>query len=231
MSHRFYINSPLGLGPVTLDGPEARHLSAVCRASPGCTVSLFNGDGREYQARVVSVGKRSVELEVQASTAPLRELPFALEVAASLPKGDRGQFLIEKLTELGVAAFVPLECQRTVVHPGEGRIEKLQRYVIEASKQCGRNLLMRIEPAVPWTSYCRPRAAERRWLAHPGGEVFHGKAQPGKAIRVAIGPEGGFTDEEVRLGVAHGWERLSLGPRILRVETAAIVAAALLAGG
>lgn len=230
MSQRFYINSPLDPGPVTLDGAEAHHLAAVCRVSPGCIISLFNGDGREYQARVISVAKRSVELAIEASTAPPRELPFTLEIAAPLPKGDRGHFLIEKLTELGVAAFVPLECRRTVVHPGEGKIEKLQRYVIEASKQCGRNVLMRIGPAATWTSYCVPRTAERRWLAHPGGDVSRGKAQPGEAVRVAIGPEGGFTDEEVRLGVERGWERLSLGPRILRVETAAIVAAALLAG-
>jgi 16S rRNA (uracil1498-N3)-methyltransferase len=228
MSQRFYINSPLGPGPVTLDGPEAHHLASVCRASPGAAVSLFNGDGREYQARVVSIAKRSVDLEVQASTAPLRELPFSLEVAAPLPKGDRGQFLIEKLTELGVTAFVPLECQRTVVHPGERKVEKLQRYVIEASKQCGRNVLMRIEPAAAWTSYAHPRPAEQRWLADPGGAALWAKAQPGEAVRVAIGPEGGFTDDELRLAALHGWQLLSLGPRVLRVETAALVTAALL---
>jgi 16S rRNA (uracil1498-N3)-methyltransferase len=228
MSQRFYINSPLGPGHVTLDGPEAHHLASVCRACPGLVVSLFNGDGREYQASVVALAKRTVDLEIQASTAPARELPFALEIAVGLPKGDRGQFLIEKLTELGVTAYVPLECERTIVHPGDKKVEKLQRWVIEASKQCGRNVLMRVEPPAPWTSYCQAREGERRWLAHRGGQPLQWNSEPDARLRVAIGPEGGFTDDELRLGTDHGWQLLSLGPRILRVETAAIASAALL---
>src|SRR5256885_12162754 len=101
MAERFYVSSPLAPGAVELDGPEAHHLAVVCRVRPGDAVCLFNGDGREYPASVVEAGKRRVSLEVTAAEAPARELGFRLEVAAPLPKGDRAQFLLEKLTELG----------------------------------------------------------------------------------------------------------------------------------
>src|ERR1700694_2691674 len=108
MSERFYVNLPLALGPFMLDGPEAHHLATVCRLRVGSEVCLFNGDGCEYPARITHAARRQVTLEIVSVEKPQREFPFALEVAAPLPKGDRGQFLIEKLTELGVTAFVPL---------------------------------------------------------------------------------------------------------------------------
>jgi 16S rRNA (uracil1498-N3)-methyltransferase len=153
MSERFYLNGPLAPGPVQVEGPEAHHLSAVCRLRPGDRVCLFNGDGREYPAEVETVERRTVRLRVLGVEAPSRELPFAVEVAAPLPKGDRAQFLLEKLTELGVTTFVPLRTARSVVHPRETRLDKLQRSVIEASKQCGRNVLLRVEPLTDWPSY------------------------------------------------------------------------------
>src|SRR5437868_6925707 len=146
MSERFYVNCPLGPGPVELRGPEAHHLAVVCRLRPGDAVCLFNGDGREYPAVVVEAGKRSVGLEVTEVLAPPRERGHRLEVAAPLPKGDRAGFLVEKLTGLGATGLVPLRTRRSVVHPGETKREKLERYVVEASKQCGRNVLLRIEP-------------------------------------------------------------------------------------
>ena len=98
MSERFYINCPLSVGPIDLEGPEARHLATVCRLRPGDPVTLFNGDGHEYPARVAEVGKKHVQVEILAIETPARELGFPLIVAAPLPKGDRAQFLIEKLT-------------------------------------------------------------------------------------------------------------------------------------
>src|SRR5215467_11499455 len=130
MAERFYVNCPLAVGPVVVHGPEAHHLATVCRVRPGDQVCLFNGDGHEYPAEVVAAGRRDVTLRVLAVDSPHRELPFPLTVAAPLPKGDRAQFLLEKLTELGVTAFVPLRTQRSVVHPGEAKRDKLERYVI-----------------------------------------------------------------------------------------------------
>src|SRR5437899_1454606 len=131
MSDRFYVPCPLALGLVQLEGPEARHLATVCRLHPGDQVCLFNGDGHQYSAVVQAVKRQDVALEVRAVESPVRELPFQLEVAAPLPRGDRAQFLLEKLTELGVTSYVPLHTQRSVVHPGEGKLDKLARYVIE----------------------------------------------------------------------------------------------------
>ena len=224
MSERFYVNWSLGPGPVTLEGAEARHLATVCRLRPGDAVYLFNGDGHEYAARIREVGRRHVLMEIDQVVTPERELPIFLEVAAPLPKGDRAQFLIEKLTELGVTAFVPLDCIRSIVHPREAKLEKLQRYVVEASKQCGRNVLMRVEPPMDWRTYAAPRDAEEvRWLAHPRGpSPTPCLTKVSRALRVAVGPEGGWTEAEIDLGREHGWELHDLGPRILRIETAAL---------
>jgi 16S rRNA (uracil1498-N3)-methyltransferase len=233
MSERYYLDARLGFGEVVIDGPEAHHLAAVCRTRPGDVVCLFNGDGYEYRAKVVEVGRRRVTLDIIERDAPLRELPFALEVAAPLPKGDRAQFLVEKLTELGVTSFVPLETRRGVVHAGEGKREKLQRYVIEASKQCGRNVLMQVAPPAKWETYARGVDLPAvRLLAHPGGAAEErlgagpGEVQRSGGVVLAVGPEGGFTDEEVELARSAGWRLLDLGPRILRVETAALALAA-----
>jgi 16S rRNA (uracil1498-N3)-methyltransferase len=187
---------------------------------------LFSGDGREYSAEVISVNKKQVELIVQSVEQPLRELGFRLEVAAPLPKGDRADFLIEKLTELGVTDFVPLRTERSVVQPRESKLERLQRTVIEASKQCGRNVLMQVHPLTEWSEYCRRKdLPARKLLAHPGGDTPAESTSSGD-VCVAVGPEGGFTDEEVKAAKEAGWQIVSLGPRVLRVETAAIALAA-----
>jgi 16S rRNA (uracil1498-N3)-methyltransferase len=231
MSERFYMNCPLQPGPIDIEGPEAHHLAIVCRVRPGDAVCLFNGDGREYPARVTAVQRRTVAVEVLEATAPERELPFSLAVACPLPKGDRAQFLLEKLTEIGVTSFVPLSTERSVVHPRETRMEKLQRYIVEASKQCGRNVLMRLEPVAHWEDYCcRGDLPKRKLLAHPGGRPLRDLQRASETgVVIAVGPEGGFSDAEVAASQTAGWTSVSLGPRILRVETAALVLAARIA--
>jgi 16S rRNA (uracil1498-N3)-methyltransferase len=227
VSDRFFFDGPLGPGEVLLDGPEAHHLAAVRRFAAGDIVTLFNGDGHEYPARIIDVGKKRVTVHLADALSPDRELGFALHIASALPKGDRGDFLVEKLTELGVTDFTPLVTERGVVRADEAKAEKLRRAVIEASKQCGRNVLMRVHPPARWLDWCG-RQAGRRLIADPGGAA--GNFAPAGEETVAIGPEGGFTGAEVEAGMAAGWGRLSLGPRVLRVETAALVAAARLSG-
>jgi 16S rRNA (uracil1498-N3)-methyltransferase len=222
MANRFYVNRPLGVGETVVDGAEAHHLSHVCRVNPGDLICLFNGDGREYPARVKAVVRREVVAEVLSAEAPPREVGHRLDIAAPLPKGDRAQFLVEKLTELGATAFIPLHTARSVVHPRETKIDKLQRYVIEASKQCARNVLMRVEPLTAWTDYIRrDDLPARKLLAHPGVATVPGDGD----VVAAVGPEGGFAAEEVEAALAAGWRTVGLGPRILRVETAALVMA------
>jgi 16S rRNA (uracil1498-N3)-methyltransferase len=228
MADRYYVDTPLAPGAIELSGPEAHHLATVCRLRPGDAVCLFNGDGHEYAAKVLTVGRRSVTMRVHSVAEPRREHAFRIEVAAPLPKGDRAQFLLEKMTELGVASFVPLRTQRSVVHPHDAKLDKLQRYVIEASKQCGRNALLRVQPLTDWDGYLRrPGLPPTRVIAHPGAHVGTPRRfATGTDVALAVGPEGGFTDEEVSAAVQAGWHALDLGPRILRVETAAIVLAA-----
>jgi 16S rRNA (uracil1498-N3)-methyltransferase len=228
MAERFYVNCELRPGPALVQGAEAHHLAVVCRLRPGDAVCLFNGDGHQYPARIEEISRREVSLEVFAVESPARELSFRLDIAAPLPRGDRAQFLLEKLTELGVTSFTPLRTARSVVHPRETKLDKLQRHVIEASKQCGRNVLLEVRPMIEWSEFCR--AAElpmRRVLGHPGGDWTRADVESASrcATVAAVGPEGGFTDEEVALACAAGWRLLDLGPRILRVETAAIALA------
>ena len=229
MAERFHVAHPLAPGPVELHGPEAHHLATVCRLRPGDRVVLFNGDGHEYPAEVSATARRHVLLQVLSVESPQRELGFRLEVAAPLPKGDRAHFLLEKLTELGVTAFVPLQTHRSVVHPRETKREKLQRAVIEASKQCGRNVLLHVAPLTDWETYCNRRELPgRRLLAHLAEVGTPPSITPDwrEGVAVAVGPEGGFTPEEVDQARACGWQPVQLGPRILRVETAALALAA-----
>lgn len=228
MADRFYTPQPLAPGPVSLDGDEAKHLGTVRRFGPGDRVCLFNGDGREYPATVTAVSKRSVDLTVLAVAVPIRERLAALVVACALPKGDRFDFLLEKLVELGVTRFVPLISERSVVVPKADKREKWERAVIEASKQCGRNVLMAVEDPMPFAEWIRRNdSPATRFVLHTGPS-FVPVASGDAAAVVAVGPEGGFTDREVELACSAGWQVRSLGPRTLRTETAAIAAAALL---
>lgn len=221
MPDRFYTPEALTIGEFTLAGAEAHHLGHVLRVEPGTAIILFNGDGSEHDATVTSVGKRTVTVHVHSSRKVDRERQTQFIVAAAMPKGDRGDFLIEKLTELGVTRFVPLITERTVVVPKPARIESLRRTVIEASKQCGRAVLMTVDEPRQWLDFAASSLPETRVILHPTGEAFPGIR--GDAV-CAIGPEGGFTEAELSLP---GWRLASLGSRILRIETAALAVAAI----
>jgi len=230
MADRFYTPEPLEPGEFVLSGTEAHHILAVRRFATGEAITLFNGDGHDYPGVIVAATKKAITFAIQPAIAADRELPFPLIVASALPKGDRADFLIEKLTELGVSLFVPLITERSVVIPKASVVDKFNRAVIEASKQCGRNRLMAIDSPVKWSVwYRRPDLPGSRYILDvAAGKVVlpEGRGEP---VTVAIGPEGGFTSEEVDGAVEGGWTVVSLGPRVLRVETAAIAAAALLA--
>jgi 16S rRNA (uracil1498-N3)-methyltransferase len=227
MADRFFTPDALSIGDYTLKGSEAHHLSAVRRFGPGDQVILFNGDGCEYPAEVISVGKKSAVLHIASILTPQRELNFPFVISSALPKGDRADFLVEKLTELGVSRFIPLIAERSIVRPKETIVEKYRRAVIEASKQCGRNKLMEVEPPCTLEDLIKrtdlPKAC---YLLHADCTTFQ-IAKPVEGVTVAVGPEGGFTQGEIESALAIGWQTLTLGPRVLRVETAALAAATL----
>jgi 16S rRNA (uracil1498-N3)-methyltransferase len=227
MSDRFFTPQPLGLGPVTLEGDEAKHLGTVRRFGPGDRVMLFNGDGNEYPAMVTESGKRSVALTIYAVESPNRERAFPLTVASAIPKGDRCDFLIEKLVELGVTTFIPLITERSVVIPKPDKREKWDRAVIEASKQCGRNVLMSVDDPCSWDVLLqRFTDVTARFVLHTGPDL-QPLARLSEPAGIAVGPEGGLTESEWSAAVEAGWQLRSLGPRTLRMETAAIAAASI----
>jgi 16S rRNA (uracil1498-N3)-methyltransferase len=149
-------------------------------------------------------------------------------LAVALPKGERQKWLVEKATELGVTCLVPLITERGVVQPAQAALERLRRTVVEASKQCGRNQLMEIgQPAPAIDLFGQAPAAGGRLIADKGGQPLSSLADlAGTALLAAIGPEGGFTPAELAAAHAAGWRAVSLGPRTVRIETAAIAIAA-----
>jgi 16S rRNA (uracil1498-N3)-methyltransferase len=177
---------------------------------------------------VVSIGRDQVALDL-GQAVPGRPLPARpLTLAVALPKGERQKWLVEKLTELGVARLVPLVADRGVAEATPAALERLRRGVIEACKQCGRSLLMEIGEPATLEDLAARHAECLRLVAHPdGGAVADAVADAGRQpICAAVGPEGGFTDDEIARAAGLGFHRVSLGPLILRVETAAIALAA-----
>lgn len=224
---RYYSDFPIRGGTITLAGPEAHHLIHVMRAKPGLRVVIFDGSGWEFTAEIQAVRRSEALLAIVSSAEVDRELPVEVTLGVALPKGDRQKWLVEKAVELGVARLVPLRTARSVAEAGEGALGRLQRSVVEASKQCGRNRMMEIASSRSWESYLvETRETEVRLLAHPGAESTVRPAAASRRIAFAVGPEGGFTDEEIAAAGDAGWRRIDLGPRILRVETAATALAA-----
>jgi 16S rRNA (uracil1498-N3)-methyltransferase len=228
MSERFFISPPIAGERAVLTGDEARHLSAVMRAAVGDEVTLFDGSGAEFVARIAAIRKGAVELSIVARHEISRELAFALTLAVALPKGERQKWLIEKATELGVTRLVPLITERGVAQPVDAALDRWRRAVIEASKQCGRNRLLEIAPASPVAEFlaAAPPSATQL-IADPTGQPIGslGLSKNGEVV-AAIGPEGGFTRAELSVAISNGWQPVSLGNRTLRVETAAIAIAA-----
>jgi 16S rRNA (uracil1498-N3)-methyltransferase len=233
MADRFYCpsaaTSPGGL--LALEGDEARHLGRVRRVGVGQVVEVFDGRGFAVRAEVVGLSRDSVTLRAVGPPLPGREPGVELTLATAVPKGERFDWLVEKATEVGVARLVPVVTARSVVEPGGAKLDRLRRVVVEASKQCGRNRLLAIEPVTPWAEFSgRVGPDILRLLSHPGGTGLN--REPGvhrttDRVVIAVGPEGGFTEEEVTSARAAGWVTIGLGPTILRVETAGLVAASL----
>jgi 16S rRNA (uracil1498-N3)-methyltransferase len=238
MADRYYCDIPITAGRAVLNGPEAHHFIHVMRARAGDRVTVFDGSGFEFSAVAQRVGRAEVELAIVERVEADRELPVAVVLGVALPKGDRQKWLVEKTVELGVARLVPLAASRAVAQPAASAMERLRRGVVEASKQCGRNRLMEIAQPKTWPEFLdAARDLPCRWLAHPrtatGANVAGAMARGGacKSVALAVGPEGGFTDDEVASALQAGWRVVDLGPRILRVETAAIALAAMAAWG
>ena len=231
---RFFAPTTFAEGTVELRDEEFHHLAHVLRKRAGDMVEVFDGRGRAARCRIAHVGKRDAQLQVeeQLQTSPVHGI--SLTVASAVPKGDRAKWLVEKLTELNVARWTPLISERSVVDPQGAKLDKLRQTVIAACKQCGRNHLMELDAPQPWRSWLlQPGGRSQILVADAAGEQINGVVErltlrKIAAVCVAIGPEGGFTVAEVDAARALGADLVRLGDSILRVETAAIAAAAVL---
>lgn len=226
MAERFFSEELIQTREVVLGGSEAHHLSHVMRAKRGDRVVVFDGSGAEFSALVDRVERRGVTLAIVERHDVDRELPVRVTMGVALPKGERQRWLVEKLVELGVGCLVPLWTSRGVARATDSTRDRLQRGVIEACKQCGRNRLMEISEPMEFDEFLTAAPADaQRILAHPGGESpWRRPASCGYYF--AVGPEGGFSDAEVDRARQFGWQCQGLGRRILRVETAALALAA-----
>ena len=232
---RFYCPTPLIPG-LAVDLPEhvAHHIHVV-RLQVGAELRLFNGDGDEYLAHLDSVDKRRAHATVKAQVARDVELPYEITLAQALPEASKMDWIIEKAVELGVAAIQPLAAARCVVRLAGERAEKKalhwQGVIIAASEQSGRNRLARLAPIDDFHAWTGQQAMHKRILLSPrGGQSLSGwaKHQPAQALALMVGPEGGFTAQEEDAAIANGALALSMGPRILRTETAGLAALAAL---
>lgn len=247
--HRFYIPpaswNPAGL---SLDEAESRHATEVLRLRVGDSVSVFNGEGLQAEAVISRIAKREVALEpgeLKRTAAPAARLLLAQAV----PKGKNMDLVLQKATELGVSGIIPLISERTVVRlsvaEAADKQEKWQRIVIEACKQCGQNFLPAVSRPVALETFLASlppvdlpliaaiesgarslKSILRDWRAGKSGEAA--PPLPSSAL-ILIGPEGDFTPAELAQAKSAGCQPLTLGPIILRTETAAIYTLSILA--
>lgn len=215
----------------TLDDEEAHHLRTVLRGQAGDGVELFDGTGGSCRGVVQEISKRAVRVRIDESPRYEPVLRPDVWLAVSPPKQDRFRWLVEKATELGVSRLIPLLAQRTVVSPGEGKLTRLHGAVVQACKQCGRNRLMAIDNPRSWADFwpllSPDRTSSRVLIADPTGPSSEAvPASTPERFVILIGPEGGWTETELREAAAQGAAPISLGRFTLRTETAAIAAAA-----
>lgn len=230
---RLYTSQPLSPNTVIeLDSGPAHHLARVLRAQPGQAVTLFNGDGRDYPGRIELADKRNVTVALGAPVDLSPESPLNIELGIAISKGDRMDWVIQKATELGVTAIAPLITERVEVRLKGGREERRllhwQGIAIAACEQCGRNRVPTIHPPQSLASWLTDCSAERRFVLHHRTDGRLEAANKPVSAALLIGPEGGLTMGEIGRAEQTGFEPLRLGPRVLRTETAPLVALSVL---
>jgi 16S rRNA (uracil1498-N3)-methyltransferase len=240
---RVFVAGALQSGSVVeLPRETGAHLAKVLRARGGDEIVLFNGDGREFTGVIEQVQGARVSASIGAARGIDRESPFQLTLVQCVPRGDRMDFIVQKATELGVVRIVPVLSQRSVVRLDASQAASKQAHwravAVSACEQCGRNRLPSVDTPLPLLSYLGGFAVERaagevlRLVLEPGAQRTErstrsmdiATAQSASRAQIAIGPEGGFAPEELEAFDLSAFSRVTLGPRVLRTETAAIAA-------
>jgi 16S rRNA (uracil1498-N3)-methyltransferase len=230
---RCYVAPPLRAGDTRLLPEEvSTHVARVLRARAGQLLTLFDGRGGEYDARIVTIDRRGVRVQIDLHRAIERESPLIVSLLQALARGERMDLIVQKATELGVAAIVAWGGERSVVRlDGEGlarRCEHWRAVAISACEQCGRNRVPSIQSVADFATACAQSdvTSLRLLLAADATRTLPSVVEQASSISLAIGPEGGFSDEERALAQQQGFVSCRLGPRILRAETAPLAALA-----
>jgi 16S rRNA (uracil1498-N3)-methyltransferase len=229
---RFYVPQPrIEKGMMRVEGSEVRHIRRVLRLKTGDEIVVFNGSAKEYQGTIVKEGPSSVVIMIQNIYSSQRESHLEITLAQSLLKGDKMDYLIQKATELGIKEIVPFFSSRSVPSLEKSRKvirhHRWERVAVEASKQCGRGVVPKIEPLQDYSEMLKTASPDslRLILWEREGkrlkEALEGSKEK-KKIFFIIGPEGGLSQEEVEHAKRNGFTPVTLGRRILRSETASL---------
>jgi 16S rRNA (uracil1498-N3)-methyltransferase len=233
---RVHVAGPLAVGArVSLEGTAANHVVRVLRLGVGDPLTLFDGEGGEHAARIEGLGRDTVSVAVLERLDLERESPLSLTLAQGISRGERMDFVVQKATELGVTRIVPLLTERSVVRLDERQARKKTEHWrlvgIAACEQCGRNRLPQIEEPLALHAFlagCGGEASLRLLLSPTGETRIQDLPAESVPVTVLIGPEGGMAPQEQRAALAAGFTAVRMGPRVLRTETAALTALAIL---
>ena len=226
---RFFIDAPLSLGQHELPEAQAHYIGRVLRHAAGDAVQLFDGSGQEYLGALIEVGKKAVRVELREQLAGQAESPLRIHLGQGLSRGERMDWAIQKATELGVSEITPIVSERCEVRLKDERADKRlahwRQVAISACEQCGRSVLPVIHAPVSLAEWQAHVQAELKLVLHPVAAPLESHARPHN-LAFLIGPEGGLSEAEVEQAKAAGFHAARLGPRVLRTETAPVVALA-----
>lgn len=240
--HRFFVSGENIRGSrVVFDPGEARHIERVLRLGAGDIVTVFDGSGVEFQVRLNGDGDHRLTGEVIGKEVKDRETAVSLYLVQGLSKGDKMDTIIQKAVEIGIKGVYPLACERSVVRL-EGdkagkRVERWQEIAVEACKQCRRNVVPEIKTITEFARLWPEIDGPKTIMLYENEEAFklgdylkqlEGHPNTEREIFLLVGPEGGFSPEEVTQARKYGCSTVTLGPRILRTETAGIAAASII---
>lgn len=230
---RIYTPQTLSSGQtISLEEAASRHVSKVLRMAAGRELTLFNGLGGEYSAIIHEVGKKVTQVTITDHNKVDRESPLHSHLAIGVSRGDRMDWVLQKACELGVTEISPLFTERTEVKLNGPRLEKKQQHwqqiLISACEQCQRNQLPRLNDAININSFLEDAPEGQKWVLHHRDSKGLDPSKPIERACLLIGPEGGLSESEIEAAKAVEFEALTLGPRVMRTETAPLAALSLL---
>lgn len=231
---RIYVDMEISTdAPVILPKEPANHLANVLRLKPGHPVVLFNGDGNEYSGVIQDISKKQTSIYVDARLGISVESPLQIHLAQGISKGERMDLVMQKAAELGVTEITPIITKRCPIKLNAERWDKKfqhwQKVIISGCEQCGRNQLPKLNQPLSFMEFINQSTNQIRMIMHPKAEQrIANFARTVEGFRLLIGPEGGLSDTELYQASEFGYQKILMGPRVLRTETAAIAAISIL---